>query len=164
MKSNIKTSGMDVKATLSALWIFVLLNIIFRDIHELFRPGFLEEIMTGTVNGVQMTQEMLLIAGILLEIPIVMVILSRVLKDGANRWANIIAGALTIVFIVVNNTAPDLDDIFFATIEVLALALIIWFACTGSINPNDTQALQYFEEVYVREKAIIISGLFNITN
>ena len=37
----------DRKATLSAAWIFVLLNVIFRDLHELFRLGVLAEMMTG---------------------------------------------------------------------------------------------------------------------
>ena len=68
------------KATLSAAWIFMLLNVIFRDLHELFRPGMLAEMMTGTVNGIGMTEQTLLLAGIALEIPIGMVILSRVLS------------------------------------------------------------------------------------
>lgn len=100
MNTNKKTTGMDMKAKLSTLWIFVLFNIVFRDIHELFRPGFLEEIMTGTVNGVQLTEERLLVAGIMMEIPIVMVVLSRVLKYRINRWANIIGGAIGIVFVI----------------------------------------------------------------
>ena len=127
MISNRKTIGMDIKALLSTLWIFVLFNMIFRDLHEFGRPGFLKEIMTGTVNGVQITEGLLLIGGIMVEIPISMVLLSRILKYRINRWANIIAGAITIV-LVINNGARDLDDVFFATIEVLSLSLIVWCA------------------------------------
>ena len=58
---NRKTIGTDIKAVLSTLWMFVLLNIIFRDIHDLFRPGFLEEMMTGSVNGTEVTEEALLL-------------------------------------------------------------------------------------------------------
>ena len=116
------------KALLSTLWIFVLLNMLFRDIHELFRPGLLEEMISGTVNGVQMSDGLLLISGILLEIAIVMVVLSRVLKVPINRWANIIIGTIIIMLVIINNTAPDLDDIFFATIQVVALTCIIGFA------------------------------------
>ncbi len=122
-----KTIGMDVKALLSTLWSFVLFNMIFRDLHEFGRPGFLEEIMTGIVNGVQITEELLLLGGIMAEVPISMVLLSRVLKYRVNRWANIIAGAITMAF-VINNGARDLDDVFFAAIEVAALALIVWCA------------------------------------
>ena len=128
MDTNQKIVTMDMQTKLSTLWIFVLLNVIFRDIHELFRPGFLAEMMTGTVNGVQMSAELLLIAGIILEIAIVMVLLSRILTVRYNRWANIVAATITIGFVIFNNTAPDLDDIFFAAVEILALVLIIWTA------------------------------------
>ena len=57
MDANQKIFITDMKAKLSTLWIFVLLNIIFRDIHEFFRPGLLEEMMTGVVNGTQVTEE-----------------------------------------------------------------------------------------------------------
>jgi len=46
MNTNKKTTGMDMKAKLSTLWIFVLFNITFLDIHKLLQPGFLEEVMT----------------------------------------------------------------------------------------------------------------------
>jgi hypothetical protein len=127
MDTNQKLISMDIKAKLSTSWIFVLLNVIFRDIHELFRPGLLEEMMTGTVNGVQITEGTLLVGGIMLEILIAMVILSRVLPYRVNRWANIIAGAIAIP-LVIGIGPKDLDDLFFATIEVVALLLIIWYA------------------------------------
>ncbi|MDJ0800801.1 MAG: DUF6326 family protein [Calothrix sp. MO_167.B12] len=127
MIANNKTIGMDIKALLSTLWIFVLFNMIFRDLHEFGRPGFLEEIMTGTVNGVQITEELMLIGGIMAEIPISMVLLSRVLKYRFNRWANMITGAITIVLVIQNRPA-DLDDIFFATIEIVSLLFIVWCA------------------------------------
>ena len=56
----------EFKAVLSALWIFFLLNMLFRDIHELFRPGLLEEMMTGIVNGTHITDQALLGASIAL--------------------------------------------------------------------------------------------------
>ena len=127
MNSNIMTTGLDMKAKLSTIWIFVLFNIIFAEFHKLLQPGFLEEVMTGTINGTQMTQGVLLAGAIALEIPIAMIFLSRVLKNRVNRWVNIIAGALTIV-IVINNVSTDLDNMFFSTIVAVALLLIIWYA------------------------------------
>jgi hypothetical protein len=62
MNSNKKTTGIDMKALLSTSWIFVLLNVIFRDIHELFRPELLKEMMAGTVNGVHITEELVLLS------------------------------------------------------------------------------------------------------
>src|SRR3990172_13351841 len=96
MDTNQKLNTMDTKTTLSTLWIFVLLNVIFRDIHELFRPELLEEMMAGVVNGVHITDELLLLGGIGMEILIAMVILSRVLPYRVNRWANIIVAPISI--------------------------------------------------------------------
>ena len=111
------------KALLSTLWIFVLLNIILRDLHEFFRVGMVEEIITGT----PVSEQVMLIGGIMMEIPILMVLLSRILNYRINRWANIIIGAITIALVIGMGT-KDLDDIFFATIEVIALSTIIWLA------------------------------------
>ena len=127
MNTNKITTGMDMKAKLLSLWIFVLFNMIFSEFHRLLHPGFLEEVMTGIVGGVQLTQGVLLLGAIVLEIPIAMVLLSRVLKYRINRWANIIAGSIVIA-VVIGNVSTDLDNIFFTTIEVLSLLLIVWYA------------------------------------
>lgn len=127
MNSNNKTNGMDRKALLSTLWIFVLFNIIFRDLHEFISPGFLEEAITGYVDGMQITERLVFIGAIIVEIPIAMVLLSRVLKYRVNRWVNIIAAAITIM--VVFSSVPTVPaDIFFDAIEIVALSLIIWYA------------------------------------
>ncbi|MEM7111752.1 MAG: DUF6326 family protein [Chloroflexota bacterium] len=123
-----------MQTKLSTLWIFALLNVVFRDIHELFRPGFLAEIMTGTVGGVEMNEGLLLQAGIMLELLIVMVLLARILPYRPNRWANIVVGLFAAVYILISGT-NDLDDIFFAAIELLTSLLIVWFAWTWP-NPE----------------------------
>ncbi len=117
----------ETKAKLSTLWIFYLLNTIFRDIHEFVEPGFLEEVMTGTFNGTQITEHLMLLGGFIVEVPIAMVLLSRLLPYGANRWANIIAAVITISFEMMNGTT-DLDDTFHMFIEIAALSFIIWSA------------------------------------
>ena len=127
MDTNQKLNTMDTKTTLSTLWIFVLLNVIFRDIHELFRPELLEEMMAGVVNGVHITEELLLLGGIGMEILIAMVILSRVLPYRINRWANIIVGPISIPLLL-SSGIHDLDDMFFFGIEIVALLLIAWLA------------------------------------
>ncbi len=127
MKRNTPNINSEQPARLSHLWIFVLFNIIFRDIHELFRPGFLAEIMTGTVNGSVMSEELLLLGGIMIEIPIAMVLLSHMLPPAVNRWVNLIGAPLTILAIA-GNGVRDLDDLFFVSIQILTLIGIIWYA------------------------------------
>lgn len=128
MNTNQKLITLERKATLSTLWIFFMLNMIMRDIHQLVKPGFLEEILSGVVNGNQVTDELLLLGGIMLQLPLGMILLSRVLPYRVNRWANVIAAAVTILLVIVNNTAPDLDDMLFVAVELTALLIIIWYA------------------------------------
>ena len=123
---NKKIVEMDVREKLSTLWIVVMFSMAFADIVGFMSPGALEEIMTGAMEF-EITQGLLLVFSILLAIPIVMIYLSRVLMYKINRWANIIAGVITIVF-VAGLGSPDLTYYFFAGIEVVCMLLIIWSA------------------------------------
>lgn len=83
ISSNINV--LEKKIQLSILWIFMLLNMIFRDLHEFLRPGFLEGIIERNTAGTQVSEELLLFAGIMIEIPIAMIFLSALLKTRVNR-------------------------------------------------------------------------------
>lgn len=111
IKENIKPQTL-----LSTLWIFILFNMLLRDLHEFPTEGYIEELMSMNLSD----QAMLLYAFIV-EIPILMVLLSRVLTDSANKWANIIAASVAMLGIASTLPAADLDDIFFAVINIVAL-------------------------------------------
>lgn len=129
-KSSTNIGGAEMltmESRLSTMWVFVMLNMLYADIFTFITPGFLKEIMTGFAGKIQLTQEFLLAASIVTELPIAMVLLSRVLKYRANRWANIIASVVTIVY-VIGGGSTTMHYIFFASMEVLCLLLILWFA------------------------------------
>jgi Sec-independent protein secretion pathway component TatC len=114
----------DLGTRLSTLWIVVMFNMAFADILTFIKPGALQELWAGQA-GVQVTPGLLLVFAILIEIPIAMIFVSRVLKPGANRWANTIAAAITTVFVVGGGSlAPHY--VFFAAVEVACMALIVW--------------------------------------
>ena len=121
---------MDMKSKLSTLWIFVALNYLYCDIVSLMDPELLPQYLRGKVNGLEFTPWFLLGAGILVEIFIAMVLLSRVLPYGTNRWANIAAG--TIMTAVQSATlfvgVPAPYYLFFSVIEIATTVLIVWFA------------------------------------
>ncbi|MEM9908463.1 MAG: DUF6326 family protein [Cyanobacteria bacterium P01_D01_bin.44] len=119
--------AMEMKAKLSNLWIFYLFNVVFRDIHEFVEPGFIEQVMTGTFNGIQITENLLLFGGFVASVPISMVLLSRLLPYGTNRWANIVAALMTLAF-EINNGTTDLDDTLHMILKIAALLFIIWSA------------------------------------
>jgi predicted anti-sigma-YlaC factor YlaD len=74
--------------------------------------------------GVHVTEGLLLVFAVLLEIPIAMIFVSRILKPEANRWANTAAAVITTLFIV-GGGSMDLHYVFFATVEVACMALIV---------------------------------------
>lgn len=127
MNTNTSQGLGETKAKLSTLWIFVMLNMIFADIFSFMHPGTLEQIMSGHAGEIQITPEFLLAAAVLTEIPIAMVILSRVLAQRPNRIANIVAAVITIVY-VIGGGSMTATYIFFATIEIVGMLCIIWFA------------------------------------
>jgi uncharacterized membrane protein len=90
----------------------------------------LSQYLSGKVNGMELTQGFLLGAAILVEIPIVMVLLSRVLKYRVNRWANIIAGTIMTLVQTASLFAgtPAMYYVFFSILEIAATVLIVWFA------------------------------------
>ena len=124
---NLQLQVLAMKAKLSTLWMFYLFNTIFRDIHEFIEPGFIEQVMTGTFNGFQITENLLLFGGFVASVPISMVLFSRLLPYGANRWANIVAALVTLAF-EINNGTTDLDDTLHMILKIAALLFIIWSA------------------------------------
>lgn len=123
MNVNSKTVVMkDRKVILSTLWIFALLNYIYADIFTLF---FNTEAQTET-----MTARAVVGFAFLMETAIAMVLLSRILKYGANRWANIVAGVIhtALVSWSLSGGTPPAFYIFFAAIEILCTLFIVWYA------------------------------------
>ena len=128
MQGNMNKYKIKPQSLLSTLWIFVLLNIVFRDLHQLGKPGFIEEIMSGVVNGIKITDQLMLIGGFLAEIPILMVLLSRILPDKINKWANIFAGVITLGVSVSSIAYADMDDVFHLVFQAAAILWIFRIA------------------------------------
>ena len=132
MNTNIKTVRMDTKILLIILWVFFTVNFIYCDALSSLEPGVLEMHMSGFTGGgtVKITEGFLLGTAMMFEIPFVMIVLSWVLKYRANRWANIIAGTLFVLAQIGSLFlgAPSPAYIFFSTVEIAALALIVWNA------------------------------------
>jgi len=132
MNTNSKTTEMNTKIFLVLLWVFYTVNFMYADILYKMEPGALAGIMSGTVadGTVKITAGFLLQVAIMFEIPFLMIVLSWVLKYGANRWANIIAGTLFVVIQIGSLFAGAASPmyIFYSTIEIMGLLLIVWYA------------------------------------
>ena len=115
------------KLKLSALWLFTLLNVIFRDIHQFTMKSHLEMLLTGYYNGQEVTEELMLIGGMVLEIPIAMVLFSLLLKRKYNRIANM-AAVIISAGLFLMEPPSDMDDWFFKIIEFIAFFAILFTA------------------------------------
>src|ERR1700683_800593 len=128
---------MHTKERLSLFWIFALLNYLYAAVLALFA-------FVGSPNTPpHLPQWALLGSAVFMEIPIAMIVASRLLPFRANRLANIIAGLimtlingfLTFVLPLTNGNFRDPvypAYVFFATIETVCTLVIIWRAWTWS--------------------------------
>jgi hypothetical protein len=125
-----KTTDIDKKTLLSTLWIFTTLNYLYCDIMGLMDNNLLKQYLTGTVNGMEMNDNFLLGAAVLMEIPIVMVLLSRILKYKANKWTNMITGIIMTLVQTATLFAgsPAKYYLFCSIIEIATTFFIFWFA------------------------------------
>jgi len=125
-----------MKERLSQLWLFALLNYLYADVVALFA------IAGNPKDAPHLTEWALVGSAVLMEIPIAMILASRMLPFRANRLANIITGVIVTLINGFLTFVPPLigwgrppalpEYLFFATIETLATSIIVWQAWTWS--------------------------------
>ena len=121
---------MEKKALLSTLWIFLTVNFIFCDVFTLMHAADLKNILNGTVGDILITQEFLLSFAIMMEIPMLMILLSHLLKYKWNRILNIACGILLAFIQIWSLTVGDttLHYSFFSVVEILTCLSIVGVA------------------------------------
>jgi hypothetical protein len=125
----------NVKTKLAVFWLVFFCAMVATPILELYLPGFIEDIIAGEMEGIQLTAEMILFLAIVMLIPPVMAVLSITLKDSINRWANIIMGiVLAVLSLVFPIEYLAKQDAFYAGLILngfvgfVFAALIVWTA------------------------------------
>ena len=111
---------------LSTLWIFALINYIYADIFTMF---FDPAAHSGTAG---MTAGTVLVFAALMETAIAMVLLSRILRRGPNRWLNIVVGAIQTAFVTWSLFGGTKTPfyVFFVAIEIASFLFVIGYAWT----------------------------------
>lgn len=126
----------EAQTLLSTLWIFILFNMILRDLHEFPTEGYIEELIS-----LKLSEKVMLFYGFMVEIPILMVLFSRLLNDTANKWANMLAASIALLGILSTLPAADMDDVFFAIISSAALLAVMLTAWQLPINKNGSSQM-----------------------
>ena len=118
-------------ALLPLLWVFLSLSYIICDLLSNMESATLRGLLENSVGGFPVTQGFLLFAGVTLEIPVLMILLSAVLPFKANRIVNVCAAALMIVYQLGSFTVGSgatLHYVFFSAVEILGNAAVIVLA------------------------------------
>lgn len=120
----------NVKIKLSALWVALMFLYTYGDILGFYSPGILEELLSGEVGGIQITDAFLIMTAVWMAIPSAMIFLSLALKAGANRWANIILSIVSMVVLGATFFVGELSTryVFHAVVEGVLILLILWYA------------------------------------
>jgi hypothetical protein len=117
----------DKRVLLSTLWIVVMINMLKADVLSLYIPGAVDEL--AQFAGATPIPLLMLAGALLSELAIVMIILSRALTYRLNRWANVVVGCFTIVYIWAGRAAYP-HYTFIAAVETVCLLLVVWNAWT----------------------------------
>ena len=116
---------------LSKVWIFLSLNYILCDLLSNMEMSVIRGLFEGNIAGIPMTQAFLLLAGVSIEIPILMSVLAAFLPYKANRIVNISAGILMIIYQFGSffmGSDITIHYMFFSVVEILGNALIVVLA------------------------------------
>jgi hypothetical protein len=127
----LQNEKVNVKIILAALWVAVMFIYVYADIKTLFQPEIPQQIMSGVMGGMTISQGFLFAAALLMSIPPIMIILSLTLKPGINRWVNIIISFLHILLIIATRFVPAkiwYYYLYYQSVEAVFHFLIIWFA------------------------------------
>lgn len=117
----------DPRIKLAALWLFILFNIVFRDIHQFALKSHLEMLLTGTYNGVVITEELMLFGAVMVQVPVGMVPASVLLSRRLCRPVTYLAAALATAGML-SNAPTDLDDMFHLIVQLAAMLGILRLA------------------------------------
>ena len=126
MTSNVEAPETENrKVVLSTLWMFAMFNYLYADFFSMiFNSTAIRSIAAG------MTQGVVLGWAVVMETAIAMILLSRILRYRANRWANIVIGVLHTASVgwTLSGSMPQPYYMFFATVEIVCTLSIVWYA------------------------------------
>jgi hypothetical protein len=123
--------GEQLPMILSKLWVFLSLNYIWCDIFTGMESSVIRGMLEGNMGGIPVTEGFLLFAGISMEIPVLMVVLSAVLSYRTNRLVNIMVASLMIVYQAGSfafGSDTTLHYIFFSAVEIIGNGVILLLA------------------------------------
>ena len=91
---------MEVRTILATLWIAVGFCLVTDAILGVFKPGYIQGLIEGQIDGINITQNVLIGNAFIIMMPALMAVLSLILAYPAIRWLNFIACGVFIALIL----------------------------------------------------------------
>jgi fucose 4-O-acetylase-like acetyltransferase len=134
MNASGKTTGivLDVRITLAALWIAGMLASLNGDTYRLSDPDSLKAMLANT-GPIVTTPGLLLVMSLIFVVPILMSVLTLMLKYPVSRGANRIMGIIYAIIILVFWVIPLVlrspgYAIVWSTAQLVFALLVVWYA------------------------------------
>jgi len=122
----------DVKLKLAVLWVFEAVGFSAIVLLSLMTEGAIEQVIAGEIEGMPITDGLLLFLSIFWLVPLTMAFLSLILKDSTNRWANIIAGIAWAAFGILDVGDTLMRGLLalsvLSAVKMVVAVLIVWLA------------------------------------
>jgi hypothetical protein len=129
-----------VRLKLAAAWTSFMFLYIYVDYLALYKPGFLDDILGGTVHEFDAGPTFVALALTLIAIPSLMIVLSAIMPARVNRTINLVVATLYIPVSVYNAAGESWTYSYFyglsIGLEVLLLAFILRSAWTWPRTPS----------------------------
>lgn len=116
----------DVRITLSGLWVAVMLTYLLGDVLRVFAGQF----VAGEIQGRPVGQGMWVLIAAIMLVPIIMLVLSLTLPYPAVRWVTLGAAAVSVLFNLAGLPYEGAQDNFLIAVSVVFCGLIAWYAWT----------------------------------
>ena len=127
-----------VRPRISALWVAILVLFAYGDIFGFFKPGQIEDVVSGEISGIEITDGFLFAVSVYVAIASVMIFLTLVLRPAAARWSNVLLAIVYIATIVAAAIGESAYYWFLSVVEIAALALVVRYAWTWPRETNGT--------------------------
>ncbi len=114
----------DLNIRFSIIWVATMLCYLLGDVMRIFSGSF----TPGEIDGTPVLDIMWFGMAAIMVIPIVMVVLSVILKHPVISWINIVVAIVFLVFNLAGIAGYEAFDIFLLSVSFVFNALIIYYA------------------------------------
>ena len=126
----VEDARVGVRLKISALWVVLLFLYAYGDIFGFFKPGQIEDVVSGEISGIDITEGFLFAVSVYVAVASVMIFLTLVLRPAAARWSNIVLAILYVATIVAAAIGESAYYWFLSVVEIATLLLVVRYAWT----------------------------------